>query len=41
MNRGERAGNVKKKTKTVIHQLKNTLEDVYEDNKRFQQISRH
>lgn len=42
MGRGGRGGgNVKKKTKTVLHQLKVTLEDVYKGNKRFLQISRY
>jgi len=34
-------GNQKKKTKTVLHQLKVTLEDVYKGNKKFLQISRY
>jgi DnaJ-class molecular chaperone len=38
---GGRAGNVKRKTKTVLHQLKVSLEDVYKGNKRFLQISRY
>jgi DnaJ family protein A protein 2 len=42
MGRGRGGGgNVKKKTKTVLHQLKVTLEDVYNGNKRFLQISRY
>jgi len=43
MGRGGRGGggNVKKKTKTVLHQLKVTLEDVYKGNKKFLQISRY
>ena len=43
MGRGGRGGcaNVKKKTKTVLHQLKVTLEDVCKGNKKFLQISRY
>jgi DnaJ homolog subfamily A member 2 len=38
---GGQRGNVKKKTKTILHQMKVTLEDVYKGNTKYLQISRY
>ena len=38
---GRQGGNVKKKTKSVLHTLNVTLEDIYKGNKKFLEISRY
>ena len=41
MGGGRRAGNTKRKTKSVLHTLKVTLEDIYSGNTKFLEISRY